>query len=110
MAGITLPYLRPQIKARISAPNADTYLTDDIIDNYINEAVQQVCDHPAHQFKAMVDVVFCQEFCDGVRSFHSASGVCELIGGNRSAQPLRQIDLSGVELFELVCIGYVTRA
>lgn len=42
MAGITLPFLRSKIRNRISATTADTVLTSDVIDDFINEAVQQV--------------------------------------------------------------------
>lgn len=42
MAGITLPLLRSKVLTRISANAADSYLTSDILDALINEAVQQV--------------------------------------------------------------------
>lgn len=42
MAGLTLPYLRQRVMARISANTADSQLTTDVVDGFINEAVQQV--------------------------------------------------------------------
>lgn len=41
MAGITLPMLRRKVQQRISAQVADSYLTSDVLDEFINEAVQQ---------------------------------------------------------------------
>lgn len=43
MAGVTLPMLRRQVMNRISANVADSYLTADVLDAFINEAVQQFC-------------------------------------------------------------------
>lgn len=40
---VTLASLRPKVRRRISAQVADSYLTTDVIDDYINEAVQQFC-------------------------------------------------------------------
>lgn len=42
MAGVTLGSLRPKVQHRVSAHDADTILTPEILDEFINEAVQQV--------------------------------------------------------------------
>lgn len=40
---VTLGTLRPKVQHRISAHDADTYLTPDVLDEFINEATQQFC-------------------------------------------------------------------